>query len=115
MNQRQMIVAAVAVGLVSAALWVWHQSADNPDGTPAQAAATPANPFSPSPAQVAASSGDSATLAPAPATQRQAEPVPAPDVDQSVASVPVDPPNVDTPEPAERKFAQGGRPKSDQN
>ena len=115
MNQRQVIVAAVAVGLVSAALWIWHQSADNPDATPAQAAATPANPFSSSPGQIAVSSGDSATLAPAPATQPRAEPAPAPDVGQSVVSAPVDPPNVDTPEPAERKFAQGGRPKSDQN
>ena len=115
MNQRQVIVAAVAVGLVSAALWVWHQSADNSDAAPAQAAATPANPFSPPPGRIAASGGDSVTLAPAPATQPQAEPAPASDVGQSVVSAPVDTPNVDTPEPAERKFAHGGRPNSDQN
>ena len=113
MNQRQVIVAAVAVGLVSAALWVWHQGADDPDATPSQAAATPAKPFSPAPGQVAASSESPA--APAPAAQPQAEPAPAQDVGQSVVSAPVEPPNVDTPEPAERKFAQGGRPKSDQN
>src|SRR5215472_10210372 len=83
MNQRQVILAVVAVGLVSAALWAWHQSSNNPDATPAHAAAsTPANPFSPSAsARVAAS--DAAAPAPA-AAPWQAEAAPAaPDVSQT--------------------------------
>jgi hypothetical protein len=116
MNQRQLIVAAAAVGLVSAALWVWRDSANNSDTTqaplPAQKAAAPAQ-LSPPSAPVAAS----ASSAPAPTTQpQQAEPAPAaPDVSQTAVSAPVEPANVDTPEPAERKFAQGGKPQPDQN
>ena len=115
MNQRQVIVAAVAVGLVSAALWVWHESADNSDATPASVPSQAAAPtqLSPPAAQVAASD----STAPAPATQpQQAEPAPAaPDASQSAVSAPVEPQSVDTPEPAERKFARGGKPQPDQD
>ena len=94
MNQRQVILALVAVGLVSGALWVWLQSSDDSDTTPVQAAA---------PIQ--------ATEAPPP----QTEPAPAaPDVSQSAVSAPVEPRNVDTPEPAERKFSRGAKPESDE-
>ena len=116
MNQRQVILAVVAVGLVSAALWVWHQSADDSDTTPApaQAAApTLAAPFSPTSSRVAAS--DPAAPAPAPVAQPQAEPAPAPIVSQSAVTAPAEPPNVDTPEPAERKFARGAHRQTEQN
>jgi hypothetical protein len=114
MNRRQVILTVVAVGLVSAALWAWHQGSNNPDATPAHAAApTPANPFSPSSsARVAAS--DAAPPAPAAPPQTQAAPA-APDVSQSTVSAPVAPPNVDTPEPAEQKFARGAHRQSEQN
>jgi len=115
MNQRQVILTVVGVGLVSAALWAWHESSDNPDAAPAPAqvsAPTQATQLPPSSDQVAAS--DAAV--PVPAAQPQLEPAPAaPDVSQSAVSAPVEPPNVDTPEPAQRKFARGGRPESDQN
>jgi len=116
MSQRQVILTVVAVGLVSAALWVWHQSSNSPDASAAPAAAsTPANPFSPSSsARVAASDA----LAPAPTAPPQAEAAPAAaDVGQSttVTVPPVEPPSVDTPEPAQRKFARGAQPTPDQN
>jgi hypothetical protein len=114
MNQRQVILTVVAVGLVSAALWAWHQSSNNPDAPPAHAAApTPANPFSPSSGRVAAAR-DAAAPAPAAPPQPQAPPA-APDVSQSTVSAPVEPPNVDTPEPAEQKFARGAHRQSEQN
>lgn len=114
MNQRQVILTVVAVGLVSAALWAWHQSSNNPDATAAHSAApTPANPFSPSSGRVAAAS-DAAAPAPAAPPQPQAAPA-APDVSQSTVSAPVEPPNVDTPEPAEQKFARGAHRQSEQN
>ena len=114
MNQQQVILTVVAVGLVSAALWAWHKGSNSPDAIPAHAAApTPANPFSPSSsAPVAASDAAAPALAAAPS---QADAAPAvPDVRQST-SAPVEPPNVDTPEPAQRKFARGTRPEPDQN
>ena len=112
MNQRQVILALVAVGLVSGALWVWLQSSDDSDTTPVQAAAPiQATEVPPPSGQVAAS--DSA--APAPVTPPQTDPAPAaPDVGQSAVSAPVEPPNVDTPEPAERKFSRGARSESEQ-
>ena len=115
MNQRQVILAVVAVGLVSAALFAWHESSDDADATPAPAqASAPTRTTQPPPpsGQVAASD----VAAPAPAAQPQPEPTPAdPEVSQSAVSAPVEPPNVDTPEPAERKFARGAQPASDQN
>jgi len=111
MNQRQVVLTVVAVGLVSAALWVWHESSDNADATPA-AAPTRATQLPPPSGQAAASDA----AATAPVTPPQPEPVSAaPDVGQSAASTPVEPPNVDTPEPAERKFARGAQPQPDPN
>ena len=113
MNQRQVILALVAVGLVSGALWVWLQSSDDSDTTPVQAAAPiQATEAPPPPGQVAASD----SVAPAPVTPPpQTEPAPAaPDVSQSAVSAPVEPRNVDTPEPAERKFSRGAKPESDE-
>jgi hypothetical protein len=117
MNQRQVILTVVAVGLVSAALWTWHESSDDADATsaPAQASApTQATQPPPPSGQVAAS--DAAAPAPAAQPQPQAESAPAaPDVSQNTVSAPVEPPNVDTPEPAQRKFARGAQPEPDQN
>ena len=115
MNQRQVILTVVAVGLVSAALWAWHESSDDADVTPAAAQAsapTQANEPPPPSEQVAASDA----AAPASDAQPQVEPAPAaPDVSQDAVSAPVEPTNVDTPEPAQRKFARGARPEPDQN
>ena len=115
MNQRQVILTVVVVGLVSAALFAWHESADDADTTPAPAQASAPTQATQPPLpsdQVAASDA----TAPAPAAQPQAETTPAaPDVSQSAVSAPVEPPNVDTPEPAQRKFARGAQPQPDQN
>lgn len=112
MNQRQVILALVAVGLVSGALWVWLQSSDDSDTTPVQAAAPIQATEVPPPSDPVAASDSPAS---APVTPPQPEPAPAaPDVSQSTVSAPVEPRNVDTPEPAERKFSRGAKPESDE-
>lgn len=107
MNQRRVILAVVAVGVVAAGLWVWHGSSPESEGTPAPAKVTALVPdnYSPSPAPVAPVSEHAPVALLAPAAQ-------APGVDQSASSARAaePPPGVDTPEPADRKFARGGRP-----
>ena len=115
MNPWRMILAVVIVALGSAAVWAWHEESQQVDATPVRAE-------SPTPVQQSAlpALDHTAVSEPAPAlaptSSPQAEPAPAAsDSNQSTTSVVVDPPNVDTPEPAQRKFARGGRADSDQN
>lgn len=110
MKQRQVIVAVVVVGLLSAAIWVWHQSAQQQNAELATAKpsaqlqeafhdpSTPAGSSEPAPASASALTQRAPTRA-------------APEVDQGAVSAQAHaaPANVDTPEPAERKFARGGR------
>jgi hypothetical protein len=113
MNQQRVIVAVAIVALGSGAIWVWHEGAPNAHATraPAQASA----PVQQSPVPVSDQSVAS-DAAPAPPSSPPAEPASAtPQDNQTTTSAAVEPPNVDTPEPAERKFASGGRVESDQN
>lgn len=106
MNQRQVILAVAAVGLGALGLWAWHMGSQPDDETPAQAAAPiPASPFAPS-GHSEVSEPAPVVIASAPKTEAEDEPA-APEVDQSAPPAYVAPPNVDTPEPAERKFARG--------
>jgi hypothetical protein len=113
MNQRGVILAVVTVGLVAAALWYWRGNADQTDVamTPAKSTASMQDAFhgqsGPAPVEPAPASGTATSLAAAPASEAAPPP----------ASVPVEPPqSVDTPEPAQRKFARGGKPdESEQN
>jgi hypothetical protein len=115
MNPWRMIFAVVIVALGSAAIWVWHEGSPQADATLVRAE-SPA-PIQQLPFQAPAHAAVSeASPAPAPIPSPQAEPAPAAsDGSQANASASVDPPNVDTPEPAQRKFARSGHADSDQN
>jgi hypothetical protein len=113
MMQWRMILAVVVVALGAAAIWAWQEGSQHEDATLAHA--VPASPFQqpqlPSPNQAVVSDSS-----PTPASLPQAEPVPvASDGNQVTTSAAVEPPNVDTPEPAQQKFARGGRAEPDQN
>jgi hypothetical protein len=110
MNQRRMILAVVAIGVVSGAIWVWHESSQPTDVAHAPVKAQPQiqDAFhQPTSASVAVGEPAPTTSGPPSATSQPA-PV-APGVDQNVVSAQGEPPNVDTPEPAQRKFARGER------
>lgn len=115
MKQLRIILAVSIVILGAAAIWAW-QSEPRP-AEPTFARAAPSAPIQkspfPTPASVAAS--DPATaVEPAPAVKPEGAPVVS-DIEPPAASPPVEPPNVDTPEPAQQKFARGGHGESDQN
>jgi hypothetical protein len=113
MNQQRVIVAAAIVAFGSGAIWVWHEGSQRADATPAPAEASA--PLQQSSVPVSDQSVAS-NAAPALPSSLPAESAPATPQDiQSTTSAAVEPPNVDTPEPAERKFASGGRVESDQN
>jgi len=107
MNQRRVILAVVAVGLVAAALWYWRGSSEQPGAmTPAKGTASMQDAFhgpssGPVPAEPPPASGSAESLAAAPAREVAPPPV-------SASAEP--PQSVDTPEPAQRKFARGGKP-----
>jgi hypothetical protein len=112
MNQWRFIVAIAIVALSSRAIWVWHERSHDTDATPAPAEASAPVQHAPVPVSERSVASDAA-LAP---SSPPAEPISAtPQDDQRTTSAAVEPPNVDTPEPAERKFASGGRAESDQN
>ena len=114
MKQRQMVLAVVVVGVVAAALWTWRESSQQPDVAmaPSKAASLQDAFHNPAAAHVAPSE-------PAPTATTSLPPSPvaasAPEVDQSAVKAQAEPQSVDTPEPADRKFARGGHPdESDQ-
>lgn len=113
MMQWRMILAVLVVALGAAAIWAWQEGSQREDATLVRA--VPATPLQQSqlPAADQAVVSDSS---PAPASSPQAEPAPvASDGNQATTSAAVEPPNVDTPEPAQQKFARGGRAEPDQN
>jgi hypothetical protein len=114
MNQSRMILVVATVAVVSGAIWIWNGRPQLADATLVRA-----KPFAPVPelrlpAQDHVAASD---LSPAPPSSRPAEPVvAASDGNQSTTSVVVvDPPSVDAPEPAERRFASGGHAESNLN
>jgi hypothetical protein len=111
MKPWRVILAVATVALVSAAIWAWQQGAKQADATLARSgsdAPVQQSPFSPPHGVVSDPSP-----APVSSTQVEAAPAAAADVAQSETSAVVEPPSVDTPEPAERKFAHGGRTESE--
>ena len=114
MNQVRIILAVAIVGLATAAIWTWHQNSQPADTKVARTEAS-TSPFRPQGPPIPTSANTPAP-APTPSTAVKAEtPPPPPEDNQSAASTNTDRPNVDTPEPAERKFARGGKADSDQN
>ena len=113
MMQWRMILTVVIVALGAAAFWAWQEGSQHGDATLAHA--VPAAPVR-QPQLPAADQAVVSDSSPAPAPLPQAEPVPvASDGNQAPASAAVEPPSVDTPEPAQQKFARGARAGPDQN
>jgi hypothetical protein len=113
MNPWRIILTVVMVALGSAAIWAWHEGSPPADATLVRAESPAPVQQSPLPAPDHAAVSEPA---PAPTPSPQAEPAPATSVgNQANTSASVDPPNVDTPEPAQRKFARSGHADSDQN
>lgn len=116
MKQWRVILAVTIAALGTGAFWVWHEGPQTVDTMPASAASSAPIQQAPvaAPAPLVASD---AAPDPAPPTAPPAEPAASvlPDNTQVTTNVAVEPPNVDTPEPAERKFAGGGRAESDRN
>ena len=113
MNRWRTILAATIVAMVAAAAWVWHEGSGEEDATVAhtQPAAPVQQPALPTLAQ-----GPVSDPTPAPPSEPQAAPASAqPEVNQATTNVAAEPANVDTPEPAQAKFARGGRADPDQN
>jgi cytoskeletal protein RodZ len=111
MNPWRMILAVVIVALGAAAIWTWHEGAQRADATLVRAE-------SPAPVQqLTLQAPDHAAVsepAPAPTSSPRAEPA-ASDGNQANTSATVEAPDIDTPEPAQLKFARGGHADSDQN
>jgi hypothetical protein len=112
MNQWRLIVAVAIVALGSGAIWVSHEGSQNADATPAPVVASAQARQSPIPVPEQRVVSDAVP----PASSSPVEPASvAPENNESTTSAAVEPTNVDTPEPAERKFASGGRAEPDQN
>ena len=111
MNPWRKILAVVIVALGSAAIWAWHEGSPPADATLVRAESPAPVQQSPLPAP-----DHAAVSEPAPTPSPQAEPAPsASDGNQANTSATVESPDVDTPEPAQRKFTRGGHADSDQN
>jgi hypothetical protein len=116
MNQQRVILAVVTLGLVSTGVWLWQHDSTATDVTPSRP--LPARPF-----QQVAVSGSAAVAVTEPAltVTPVAQPEPAAPAattdDTQSAATPTPsaaPANVDTPEPAQRKFAHGGHAEPEQ-
>jgi hypothetical protein len=113
MNPWRLILAVVVIALGAVAIWTWHEESQEADA-PLVRVESPApvrQSLLPAPDHAAVSDPS-----PAPTTPQHAEPAStASDDSQANVSATVDSPNVDTPEPAQLKFARGGHADSDQN
>ena len=114
MNQRRVILGVIAIGLVTAALWYGRGSSDQADVTmtPTKGTTSLQDAFhgpssAPAPQESPPASGSVISVGSAPASE----------VAPPSTSAPAEPPqSVDTPEPAQKKFARGGKPdESEQN
>ena len=110
MNQWRVIVAVAIVALGSGAILVWHEGSQDTDATSAPAEASAPVQQPPNPVLDWGGASNAAPLSSSPAEPASV----APENNESATSVAVEPTNVDTPEPAERKFASGGRAEPDQ-
>lgn len=112
MSQWRAILVVTIVALAAAAIWTRHEVSELGDATLAReqlSAPVPQPPVSVPVVAAATESSPAVPVAPPaqPATVASDVEVP--------AAVDLTPPNVDTPELAQAKFARGGRPDPDQN
>lgn len=112
MSQWRAILLVTIVALAAAAIWTRHEVSEQGDGTLAreQPSAPVAQP--PVSVPVIAAATESSTAVPA---APPAQPATVASDVEAPAAVDLTPQSVDTPEPAQAKFARGGRPDPDQN
>jgi cytoskeletal protein RodZ len=112
MPQRRMILVVTIVALGAAGIWTWRERPQQPasaDATLVSAQAqAPVVESRLSTSSHPDATGSASSLPPTPAASTESS-SPAPDSAPSATNTQVDPPDVDTPEPAARKFASGGR------
>lgn len=100
MSPRRLFVIVALVGLGAAGTWAWQHGAQQ---SRMKVASALEQPRSPPPAPSAPVS----EIAPAPTPETVKAADPAPRNDRQVSPVSPPPTDVDTPEPAERKFSRG--------
>jgi cytoskeletal protein RodZ len=113
MNPWRLILSVVIVALGSAAIWAWHEGSPTTEATLVRSE-------SPAPVQLSSPLARDHTAvsepAASPTSSPQAEPArAASDGGQETTNAAADPPSIDTPEAAQRKFARGGHAESDPN
>lgn len=115
MKQPRIILAGAILVAAAAGIWAWHENSQpaEPPLAHTDTSSFPAQPFQPS---LNANSPSSPAPAPvAPPSPPSQPPAVTPENAEAATGAAVEPPNVDMPEPAERKFAKGGHADSDQN
>jgi hypothetical protein len=111
MNQQRMILGLATLAVVGAGVWAWYGNSPSPEAAEAQS--MNASPFRrvDTPAPEATQADPAVTAAPQPA----ADPADEDDSTQSAAAPQsAEPPSVDTPEQAQRKFAHGSKAEAEQ-
>ena len=112
MPQRRMILVVTIIALGAAGIWTWREGSQQPAPADATLVSTQAQApveesrLSTSTHADATSAASSIPPPPAASTEPSSPP---PDGAPSATNTQVDPPDVDTPEPAARKFASGGQ------
>jgi cytoskeletal protein RodZ len=111
MPQRRMILVVAIIALGAAGMWTWRERSQQPALADATLVSTQAQaPVEESRLSTSThpdATGAASSIPPPPAASTQPS-SPAPDSAPRATNTQVDPPDVDTPEPAARKFASGG-------
>jgi cytoskeletal protein RodZ len=111
MPQRRIILVVATIALGAAGIWTWQERSQQPgsaDATLVSAQAQTPVVESRLPTSSHPDATGSASSIPPPRAASTEPSSPTPDSAPSATNTQVDPPDVDTPEPAARKFASGG-------
>ena len=112
MSRQRMILGLATLAVVGAGAWAWYGNSASPETTPAQSAAL--SPFRKVDPATVASAQSAPEVTPAP--QAAVDPTPAASDESAPIAAPVnaEPRSVDTPEPAQQKFAHGSHVEPEQ-
>lgn len=111
MNQQRVILGLATLAVVGSGVWAWYGNSPSPEASDAQS--MNASPFR----RVDAPTPQATEVAPAvTAAPEPAEPAAPEDDSTQSAAAPesVEPPSIDVPEPAQRKFAHGSKAEAEQ-
>ena len=112
MNQQRVILGLATLAVVGAGVWAWYADSASPEATNAQLMnASPFRRVDTPPAPQVTEAAPAVTAVPQP----EAPPATDDDSTQSAAApVSAEPPSMDEPEPAQRKFAHGSKAEAEQ-